>query len=82
MKKLIAIIILIASLSLIGCGTDQTIQGKYCGTYGLFNRSDMKCSNVQYKVIGGNVFWAIALSATIVAPIYFLGFSLYEPVPN
>jgi hypothetical protein len=37
---------------------------------------------VQYKTVVGNVIWGIILVETIIAPIYFFGFSLYEPVPG
>ena len=30
--------------------------------------------------IVGNVVWSVLLVETVIAPIYFLGFSLFEPV--
>jgi hypothetical protein len=78
-KKLLVSICLAASL-LLGCGADRTFNGKYCATYGLFNKDEMKCPGVQYRVIPGNVIWGIVLAETIAAPIYFFGFSMYEPV--
>jgi len=80
MKKVLSILMIIAFLSLVGCGNAKTINGKYCDTYGLVNKDDYKCKDVRYRVIVGNVIWGILLVETIVAPIYFFGFSLYEPV--
>jgi len=80
MKKLIAVLMLVAMLGLVGCGEARTINGKYCDTYGLINKDEFKCKGVRYKVITGNVIWAIILVETVVAPVYFFGFSLYEPV--
>ncbi len=49
-------------------------------TYGLFNESTDKSRNVCYKISIGNVVWSILLFETVIAPIYFIGFSLYNPV--
>jgi len=64
----------------VGCGSDKVINGKLYETYGLINRDNVKSSNVKYKVIVGNVIWGILLCETIIAPIYFFGFSIQEPV--
>ena len=81
MKKTIAKILIVAFLgaSLSGCGDSKIIKNKEIPTYGLFNPGD-KYEGVEYKVIFGNVVWGILLIETIIAPIYFFGFSLYEPV--
>lgn len=79
MKKIIALICVLFLLSgLVGCATEKNVDGKYCGTYGLFNVEN-KCEGVPYRTVVGNIFWGIVLVETIVAPIYFFGFSLYEP---
>lgn len=78
MKKLIICLMLV--LFLVGCGTGQYVNGKYCSTYGLLNKEEVKCKNVDYKIIGGNIFWAIAFSETGIVPLYFVCFDLYEPV--
>jgi hypothetical protein len=79
MNKFIAILLVIATLSLSACGSDKVINGKTYITYGLFNPED-RDSKIQYKVIVGNIIWSVLLSETIVAPIYFLGWSLFEPI--
>lgn len=65
---------------LTGCGSDKTINGVKYGTYGLFNKSEQRNDDIAYKLIVGNLVWSIILVETIIAPIYFIGFSMYEPV--
>ena len=82
MKKFfskIIIIFLIHSL-FIACGDSKVIDGVEYETYGLINRDEIRNPNIKYKVIIGNVVWGIILCETIVAPVYFFGFSLHEPV--
>lgn len=35
---------------------------------------------VEYKPIIGNIVWAVILSETIIAPVIFCGWYLFEPV--
>ncbi len=79
MRKLIAITLIAASLLLTGCGSTKTINGVTYDTYGLMS-PEKHNPKIEYRVIWGNVVWAVLLSETIVAPIYFAGFSLFEPV--
>lgn len=78
-KRLIAVLIVL-SLALSGCGQPLTMGTKTYPTYGLFNESTDKSKDVCYKISVGNVIWSIILVETIIAPIYFVGFSLYNPV--
>lgn len=81
MKKLIVIFtIIIFSFGISGCGDNKHIHGKEYGTYGLINKDDMKNPDVEYRLIVGNIFWGCLLVETVIAPIYFFGFSIYEPV--
>jgi hypothetical protein len=82
MKKIIVTLVCMISLLVasVGCGEGRAVNGKYCDTYGLLNKEELKCEGVQYKTIVGNVFWGIVFIETIFVPIYFFGFSLYEPV--
>lgn len=80
MKKAIIFVMMLAILGLFGCGSKMEINGKEYDTYGLLNRDAERSSCIKYKVITGNVVWGILLSETVVAPIYFFGFSMYEPV--
>jgi len=63
-----------------GCGDVKSINGKVYDTYGLLNINKKKNPDIEYKVIIGNVVWGCILVETIIAPVYFFGFSLYEPV--
>lgn len=79
MKKLI-IAITITSMLLIGCGTNMEYKGKLYDTYGLFNKEEVMDECIDYELIVGNVILGIFFVETIIAPIYFFGFSIYEPV--
>lgn len=63
-----------------GCGDNMVIEGKKYTTYGLMNENDRKADNVEYEIVWGNVVWGIILFQTIIAPVYFFGFSMFEPV--
>lgn len=79
MKRTISMLCVALILMLsVACGDGRTINGEYHDTYGLFSQNE-KDPDVCYTTIAGNVVWAIILVETIVAPVYFIGFSLYEP---
>ena len=78
-KMMVWLVVLLFCVSMVGCGSSKVIDRKVCDTYGLFNINS-KCENVKYETITGNVVWGILLFETIVGPVYFFGFSLYEPV--
>ena len=80
MKTLCVFLILLLLSSTYGCGTPQKIDETVYGTYGFFNEKEERNPNIKYRLIVGNVVWAVILSETIIAPIYFVLFDLYEPV--
>lgn len=85
MKKIMALLLIMAMLTLSACGENLKApqadgSTKVYETYGLFNESEVREEGVEYKLIFGNVVWGILLGETIIAPVYFFGFSLYEPV--
>jgi hypothetical protein len=88
MKRMIALVSVLTFLFLVvGCGHNMTIEGKKVETVGLINiaindESTMaiKRPDVKYRVIWGNVIWGAVLFGTAIAPIYFYGFSMFEPV--
>ena len=80
MRILNLILCVLLTLSLVGCGKSKWIDGKVYGTYGLFNEKTRKNSNIEYELSTGNVIWSIILIETIVFPVYFVGFSLYNPI--
>lgn len=72
---------LASCLALAACGADEkTIDGVTYGTYGVVNKDEMRNPNIQYELSGWSIFWAIIFSETVVAPVYFIGWDLYEPV--
>ena len=75
-----AIVLIMCVVFLIGCADSLTIDGVEYESYGLFNKEDNRKENIKYELVVGNLVWSILLVQTVVAPIYFLGFSLYEPV--
>jgi hypothetical protein len=79
MKKVIALF-LVVSILFSGCADSKRIDGKTYDTYGFFNSQTKKNPNIQYEVSVGNVIWSVILVETVVFPIYFLGFSLYQPI--
>ncbi len=80
MKVISAILIILLSIFIFNCGQSRIIDGVTYETYGLLNKEDFKDPKIQYRIIYGNVIWSAILCESIVAPIYFFGFSLYEPV--
>ena len=79
--KRIASLFLISSLMLLytGCASNKTINGVEYNTYGVLDAADEKNPNIHYNVVWGNVVWGALLLPTIICPIYFWGFSMYEP---
>lgn len=87
-KKIVSL--LVCFLFVYGCGQSMVLdvpaktqtghKTVQIGTYGLFNQDDQMNPNVKYRIIIGNVIWSVILCETIVVPIYFIGWSLYEPV--
>lgn len=73
-------IIIALCCSTVGCGQVKNIDGTTYDTYGFINRGEKKNPNIQYELIWGNIIWGAILCETIIAPIYFFGFSMYEPV--
>lgn len=65
---------------LAGCGNTKVINGIKYDTYGLINTDAKKNPNIEYEIIWGNMIWGCILAETVIAPVYFFGFSLFEPV--
>ena len=78
--KILLLLMLIINIS---CADSKTfkIDGKYVlvEPYGWADL-DEKNEKVKYKTNVGNVVWSIVLCETIVAPIVFTGWYLFEPV--
>ena len=78
--KRVFIALIVASLVLSGCGHPMDIGSKHYPTYGLINESSSRSGQMCYEISVGNVIWSIILIETIIMPIYFVGWSLYNPV--
>jgi hypothetical protein len=83
MKRLIAMMMVVVMLG--ACGRPATLQpeGKPAREYptiGIFSSASQKSSSVCYEVSIGNVVWSILLLESVVFPLYFIGWSLYNPV--
>lgn len=80
-KKFMCLFVAIAFLfAMSGCGNTKVIDGIEYDTYGLLNSDKKKDPNIKYELIWGNVVWSVILIETVIAPIYFFGFSIFEPV--
>jgi hypothetical protein len=79
MKKLL-IILIAASFALSGCSDSKRIDGKIYEPYGLFNKEEIRDPSIHYELVTGNLVWGVLLCSTIIAPVYFFGFDLYEPI--
>ena len=75
-----AFILIACVIFLFGCAEEKTINGTTYDTYGFFNQDSKKNPDIQYEVSLGNVFWGVILVETVIAPIYFFGYDLFEPV--
>jgi len=81
MKQFGIFLIIIFFCSMIcGCGNPAKINGYTYDTYGIINEADKKNPDIEYHIIIGNLIWSLILAETIIAPIYFIGFSLFEPI--
>lgn len=79
MKKYISALVM-STMLLSGCGRSLTYENKEYSTYGLANESTHRSSKLCYEVSLGNIIWSIFLIETIVAPVYFIGWSIWNPV--
>jgi hypothetical protein len=71
--------ITIALLFATACADNKVIRQVEYETYGFANADEVKNQDIKYSVSWGNVFWGVVFIETIIAPIYFFGYSLYEP---
>lgn len=78
MTRLIGV--LFAASLLAGCAQDRFICGKVFTSYGFLNESTHRNPHIQYQLVIGNLLWSVVLLETLIAPVYFVGFSLFEPV--
>lgn len=77
-KKTVAACVLV--FFLVACGDEKTIDSVTYTTYGLFNEGSSRNPDIRYRLIVGNLVWSIIGIETVLLPIYFIGFSLFEPI--
>ena len=79
----VRILMLLMLIINISCADSKTfeINGKQVTVepYGWADL-DKKNKNIRYETNVGNVVWSILLCQTIVAPVVFTGWYLFEPV--
>lgn len=75
-----ALLLTLLSLLVLNCANSKVINEKEYESYGLFSDSDLKNECVHYRIVTGNVIWAIILIEFVVPTVYFVGWSIYEPV--
>jgi hypothetical protein len=83
MKKSIAVLLIIGlfvMLIMSSCGLQKTIDGVTYDTCGILNADIKKNPNIEYEVVVSNVILSVVLIETIVAPIYFFGFDIWQPI--
>lgn len=74
-----ACILAVLACLLTACGVPLDYNGKHYPTVGIANtqdRSEFMC----YELSVGNTVWSILLVETVIAPVYFVGWSLWNPV--
>lgn len=85
MFKVTLVVILIVCMSLVGCGKSMVIDGVERKTVGLIEtstRSGDYSEDVRYEPCWGNIILGVVLIETVIAPIYFFGFSMLNPVSS
>lgn len=80
MSRRVMALVMALSIALSGCANSKRINGVTYDSYGLLNQTDMRNPKLAYRTVWGNVFWGVVLVETVIAPVYFFGFSLFEPV--
>jgi hypothetical protein len=80
MKRLAIVAMVALALATAGCSSSKVIDGKEYKPYGLLNEDDRKDPSVKYEPCWVNIVWGAILVESIVGPIYFFGFDMFEPV--
>lgn len=81
MNRSLLALTLASCLALAACGADEkTIDNITYGTYGLVNQSEMHNPNIHYELSGWSIFWSVVFCETVIVPVYFIGWDLYQPV--
>jgi hypothetical protein len=86
MKKILILVVSIC-LSLGSCAKDKHINSREYSSIGIVDllaKNNFSITrydpNIRYEVCWGNVILGAILVETVIAPIYFYGFSMYNPI--
>ena len=80
-RKIVCLVVLtVIFCSLGACARPMTICGVTYDSYGLLNSDEKRNPDIQYELVWGNLILGAIFVETVVAPIYFFGFSIFEPV--
>jgi len=82
MKKILIVVLMMVMVMVMvtACSSSKVIDGKEYKPYGLIDKDDVKDPDIEYELVVGNLVWGCFLVETIIAPVYFFGFDLWEPV--
>jgi len=81
MKKFrLMLVVSVMALGLAACAKSKVIDGVKYEPYGIFNEEQHRNPNIEYEIVFGNIVWSIILIETIIAPVYFIGFAIKQPV--
>lgn len=72
------LIIWLSIVLLSSCAEEKKINNVVYKPYGLLN-PEVKSDSVEYSISAGSVICAIVFSETLIAPVYIVGWDLYEP---
>lgn len=78
LKRFLTVAVVASMLT--ACGAPLDHNGKHYPTVGIVNMATEKSDKMCYEASIGNIIWSIILIETIVAPIYFIGWSMWNPV--
>ena len=81
MKKAIVALSL-AALLLTSCAHSVKYEGKTYEPYGIANEETRRDPTIPYELSFGSVFLAIVFCETVIAPVFIVGWDLYQPVPK
>jgi len=80
MKRIIALSLAVLMFA-VSCGRPLVLDGKEYETIGVIEMMmDENDPKIQYEPSWGNIIWGVVLIETVIAPIYFFGFSCMNPV--
>lgn len=81
MKRLISLVLVVLLIS--SCGKSlvvDKVEYKPVGLISMNTKNNTYSDSINYEPCWGNIILGAILVETIIAPIYFYGFSMFNPV--